>query len=80
MAPSDDLAHRLAEYRSAVVAYEKATRTLSALARTPTEDEWEAEEVARVRLLSARRRLRAGDVEEVEFGRPPRRRRSKDAH
>jgi alkylation response protein AidB-like acyl-CoA dehydrogenase len=62
MTPIDDpeWQHRLAEYKAAIAAFEEASRTLNMRAQTrtvPTDDEWRAEEVARARLVLARRAL-----------------------
>ena len=51
---------RLAEYKGAIAAFEEASRALNARAQTrsvPTEEEWRVEEIARARLVLARRAL-----------------------
>jgi alkylation response protein AidB-like acyl-CoA dehydrogenase len=51
---------RLAEYKAAIAAFEEASKALNVRAQTrtvPTEEEWAAEEIARARLVLARRAL-----------------------
>ncbi len=51
---------RLAEYKAAIAAFEEASKALNARAQArtaPTEEEWRAEEIARARLVLARREL-----------------------
>jgi alkylation response protein AidB-like acyl-CoA dehydrogenase len=62
MTPIDDpeWQQRLAEYKAAIVAFEEASKALNARAQersAPTEEEWAAEEIARARLVLARRAL-----------------------
>lgn len=68
MAPIDDpeWQHRLAEYKAAIAAFEQASKALNARAHArsaPTEEEWRAEEIARARLVLARRALWPVDTE-----------------
>jgi multidrug resistance efflux pump len=51
---------RLVQYKAAIAAFEEASKVLNARAQTrtaPTEEEWRAEEIARARLVLARRAL-----------------------
>ncbi len=62
MTPIDDpeWQQRLDEYKAAIAAFEAASKALNARAQmrvAPTEEEWAAEEVARARLVLARRAL-----------------------
>jgi hypothetical protein len=62
MTPIDDpeWQQRLAEYKAAIAAFEEASKALNARAQArgaPTEEEWAAEEIARARLVLARRAL-----------------------
>jgi alkylation response protein AidB-like acyl-CoA dehydrogenase len=71
MTPIDDpeWQQRLAEYKAAIAAFEDASRALNARAQmrsVPTEDEWRAEEIARARLVLARRALWPVDTESKE--------------
>jgi alkylation response protein AidB-like acyl-CoA dehydrogenase len=62
MAPIDDpeWQQRLAEYKAAIAAFENASSALNARAQSrtvPTDEEWRTEEIARARLVLARRAL-----------------------
>ena len=62
MTPIDDpeWRQRLAEYKAAIAAFEVVSKALNVRAQTrgvPTEEEWRAEEIARARLVLARRAL-----------------------
>jgi hypothetical protein len=62
MTPIDDpeWQQRLADYKAAIAAFEEASKALNAHAQArtaPTEEEWRAEEIARARLVLARRAL-----------------------
>jgi hypothetical protein len=57
---------RLTEYKAAIAAFEHASKALNAHAQArsePTEEEWAAEEIARARLVIARRALWPVDTE-----------------
>ena len=71
MTPIDDpeWQQRLAEYKAAIAAFEEASKALNARAQArsaPTEEEWAAEEIARARLVLARRALWPVDPDSKE--------------